>query len=43
MKGGVKLPPVGGCKCTTLVKAKASAPAPNRDSSGAALTRRGWG
>jgi len=37
----VKLPPVWWCKCTTPVKAKTSAPAPDLPTSCAALTRRG--
>jgi hypothetical protein len=37
----VKLPPVWGCKSTTPVKAKTSAPAPDLPTSCAALTRRG--
>ncbi len=42
MKVG-KLPPVWGSKSTTPVKAKTSAPAPDRPPSCAALTRRGPG
>ena len=37
----MKLPPVWGCKSTTPVKAKTSAPAPNLPTSCAALTRCG--
>src|SRR5258708_6999998 len=37
----MKLPPVWGCKSTTPVKAKTSAPAPDLRTSCAALTRRG--
>ncbi len=37
----MKLPPVWRSKCTTPVKAKTSAPAPDLPTSCAALTRRG--
>ena len=37
----MKLPPVWGCKSTTPVKAKTSAPASDLPTSCAALTRRG--